>query len=107
MTELDVAQLRQAVIDGAVQTAVVMLLVATSALLGTYLTEVQAPQQLAQGRLLFLLARQRRHLLLIRLALPVRLVPGHFSGCSSKSRRQVGRRRSHEHPFRMVTMFSY
>ena len=47
--ELDVAQLRQAVIDGAVQTAVVMLLVATSALLGTYLTEVQAPQQLAQA----------------------------------------------------------
>ena len=30
------------------QTAVVMLLVATSALLGTYLTEVQAPQALAQ-----------------------------------------------------------
>ena len=45
--ELDVAQLRQAVIDGAIQTAVVMLLVATSALLGTYLTEVQAPQKLA------------------------------------------------------------
>jgi len=45
--ELDLAQLRQAVIDGAVQTAVVMLLVATSALLGTYLTEVQAPQKLA------------------------------------------------------------
>jgi len=32
-----------------VQTAVVMLLVATSALLGTYLTEVQAPQQLARA----------------------------------------------------------
>ena len=47
--ELDLAQLRQAVIDGGVQTAVVMLLVATSALLGTYLTEVQAPQQLAQA----------------------------------------------------------
>ena len=47
--ELDLAQLRQAVIDGAVQTAVVMLLVATSALLGTYLTEVQAPQKLAQA----------------------------------------------------------
>ena len=47
--ELDVAQLRQAVIDGSVQTAVVMLLVATSALLGTYLTEVQAPQKLAQA----------------------------------------------------------
>jgi C4-dicarboxylate transporter, DctM subunit len=32
-----------------VQTAVVMLLVATSALLGTYLTEVQAPQALARA----------------------------------------------------------
>ena len=47
--ELDLAQLKQAIIDGGVQTAVVMLLVATSALLGTYLTEVQAPQQLAQS----------------------------------------------------------
>jgi TRAP-type C4-dicarboxylate transport system permease large subunit len=32
-----------------VQTAVVMLLVATSALLGAYLTEVQAPQTLARA----------------------------------------------------------
>jgi tripartite ATP-independent transporter DctM subunit len=47
--ELDLAQLRQATIDGAVQTAVVMLLVATSTLLGTYLTEVQAPQKLARA----------------------------------------------------------
>jgi C4-dicarboxylate transporter, DctM subunit len=47
--ELDIGQLKQATIDGAVQTAVVMLLVATSALLGTYLTEVQAPQKLAQA----------------------------------------------------------
>lgn len=47
--ELDIAHLKQAVIEGGVQTAVVMLLVATSALLGTYLTEVQAPQQLAQA----------------------------------------------------------
>jgi len=47
--ELDLAHLRQAVIDGGVQTAVVMLLVATSALLGTYLSEVRAPQQLAQA----------------------------------------------------------
>ena len=30
------------------QTAIVMLLVATSALLGTYLSEIQAPQQLAR-----------------------------------------------------------
>jgi len=34
-------------IEGGVQTAVVMLLVATSALLGAYLTEIQAPQKLA------------------------------------------------------------
>jgi tripartite ATP-independent transporter DctM subunit len=47
--ELDLAHLRQAMIEGGVQTAVVMLLVATSALLGTYLTEVQAPQQLAKA----------------------------------------------------------
>src|SRR5699024_8424085 len=36
-------------VDGSVQTAVVMLLVAASALLGTYLTEAQIPQQLASG----------------------------------------------------------
>ena len=47
--ELDVKELRRAVIEGGVQTAIVMLLVATSALLGTYLSEVQAPQQLAQA----------------------------------------------------------
>ena len=47
--ELDLAHLHRAVIEGAVQTAVVMLLVATTALLGTYLTEVQAPQALARG----------------------------------------------------------
>jgi len=47
--ELHLAQLKQAVIEGGVQTAVVMLLVAMSALLGTYLTEVQAPQQLAKA----------------------------------------------------------
>lgn len=47
--ELDVGHLKSAVIEGGVQTAVVMLLVATSALLGTYLTEVQAPQALAKA----------------------------------------------------------
>ncbi len=47
--ELDLAHLRAAVIEGGSQTAVVMLLVATSALLGVYLTEVQAPQKLAQA----------------------------------------------------------
>jgi len=47
--ELNVGHLRAAIIEGAIQTAVVMLLVATSALLGTYLTEVQAPQALAKA----------------------------------------------------------
>ncbi|MGC2519400.1 MAG: TRAP transporter large permease [Burkholderiales bacterium] len=47
--ELDLAHLKQAVIEGGVQTAVVMLLVATSALLGVYLTESQVPQRLAAG----------------------------------------------------------
>ena len=45
--QLDIVHLRKAIVEGGVQTAVVMLLVATSALLGTYLTEIQAPQQLA------------------------------------------------------------
>jgi C4-dicarboxylate transporter, DctM subunit len=47
--ELDLTHLRAAMIEGGVQTAVVMLLVATSALLGAYLTEIQAPQKLAQA----------------------------------------------------------
>ena len=45
--ELDWPHLKEAIIEGGVQTAVVMLLVATSSLLGVYLTEVQLPQQLA------------------------------------------------------------
>jgi len=51
--ELDVEVLRTSIIDGGVQTAVVMLLVAASALLGVYLTETHLPQQLAQGILNF------------------------------------------------------
>jgi tripartite ATP-independent transporter DctM subunit len=47
--ELNLAHLRTAMIDGGVQTAVVMLLVATSGLLGVYLTESQVPQRLAAG----------------------------------------------------------
>jgi tripartite ATP-independent transporter DctM subunit len=47
--ELDLAHLKAAMIEGGVQTAVVMLLVATSAVLGAYLTEVRAPQALAQS----------------------------------------------------------
>jgi tripartite ATP-independent transporter DctM subunit len=45
--ELDWKHLKEAIMEGGVQTAVVMLLVATSSLLGVYLTEVQLPQQLA------------------------------------------------------------
>ncbi len=46
---LDWGRLRAAMTEAGTQTAVVMLLVATSALLGDYLTVVQVPQQVAQG----------------------------------------------------------
>jgi tripartite ATP-independent transporter DctM subunit len=42
-------ELYAAMKDGAIQTAVVMLLVATSALLGQYLTQAQVPQALTQA----------------------------------------------------------
>ncbi|MBI1357838.1 MAG: TRAP transporter large permease subunit [Acidobacteria bacterium] len=45
--ELDWPRLRKAMISGGIQTAVVMLLVTTSGLLGDYLTQVQAPQRFA------------------------------------------------------------
>ena len=45
--ELDWKHLWTAMIEGSTQTAIVMLLVASSALLGVYLTEQQVPQQLA------------------------------------------------------------
>jgi C4-dicarboxylate transporter, DctM subunit len=47
--EMEWRLLVTAIIEGAVQTAVVMLLVASSALLGVYLTEAQVPQTLAQA----------------------------------------------------------
>lgn len=47
--ELNWPEMRQAALEGSVQTAVVMLLVATSALLSDYLTSVQAPQQIAEA----------------------------------------------------------
>ncbi|MBM3950708.1 MAG: TRAP transporter large permease [Rhodospirillales bacterium] len=47
--ELDAKQLVKSVIEGGEQTAVVMLLVASSALIGVYLTEIRMPQALAQG----------------------------------------------------------
>jgi len=46
--EIDLRTLWQAMIDGSVQTAVVMLLVAASAVLGAYLTEARLPQDLAR-----------------------------------------------------------
>ena len=45
--ELNWPHLREAMMEGGVQTAVVMLLVAASALVGVHLTEQQVPQQLA------------------------------------------------------------
>ncbi len=45
--ELNFRHLYEAMVDGGIQTAVVMLLVAASALLGHLLTEQQMPQQLA------------------------------------------------------------
>jgi C4-dicarboxylate transporter DctM subunit len=47
--ELNWRHLRSAIIEGGISTAVVMLLVASSALVGNYLTEQQVPQQLAQA----------------------------------------------------------
>ncbi len=51
--ELDWSLLRKATVDGGIQTAVVMLLVSTSALLGEYLTSMQVPQQFAEQLLAF------------------------------------------------------
>lgn len=47
--EVDFRQLRVAMLDGGVQTAVVMLLVAASVLMGGFLTRAQMPQDLAAG----------------------------------------------------------
>ncbi|MBN7785077.1 TRAP transporter large permease [Ponticoccus gilvus] len=47
--ELSFGKLYHALVDGVNQTAVVMLLVASSAVLGLYLTETELPQRLAQG----------------------------------------------------------
>jgi tripartite ATP-independent transporter DctM subunit len=46
--ELNWKHLRKAMVEGVMQTAVVMLLVATSAVLGLYLTEIQLPQNFAR-----------------------------------------------------------
>ncbi|MAP17837.1 MULTISPECIES: TRAP transporter large permease [Aurantimonas] len=47
--EVDWGQLKQAMLEGGIQTAVVMLLVAASILMGSYLTQARVPQQLAEG----------------------------------------------------------
>jgi len=49
--DLNWKSLRAAIIEGAVQTGAVMLLVAASALLGLYLTEAQLPQRIAAAML--------------------------------------------------------
>ena len=46
--EINWGHLRKAMVEGVTQTAVVMLLVATSAVLGLYLTEMQVPQTFAR-----------------------------------------------------------
>jgi len=46
---LDFGHLRRAMLDGGMQTAVVMLLVAASVLMGGFLTRAQIPQELANG----------------------------------------------------------
>ncbi|MGQ7846443.1 TRAP transporter large permease [Granulosicoccus sp. 3-233] len=46
--EVNLKRLRQAMIEGGIQTAVVMLLVAASVLMGGFLTRAQVPQELAQ-----------------------------------------------------------
>jgi tripartite ATP-independent transporter DctM subunit len=50
--ELDLRQFYDALTDGVIQTAVVMLLVAGSKILGLYLTAIQLPQQLTESMLL-------------------------------------------------------
>ena len=47
--ELSLHRLKDAIIEGGIHTAVVMLLVASSVLVGVYLTEAQVPQKLAAG----------------------------------------------------------
>ena len=47
--QIDLPHLRRAMLDGGIQTAVVMLLVAASVLMGGFLTRAQIPQELAQG----------------------------------------------------------
>lgn len=47
--EMSLRKLHEAMVEGVIQTSVVMLLVAASAVLGLYLTETEVPQRMAQG----------------------------------------------------------
>lgn len=47
--QIDFRHLKRAMLDGGIQTAVVMLLVAASVVMGGFLTRAQMPQQLAAG----------------------------------------------------------
>ncbi|MCL5775990.1 TRAP transporter large permease [Limibaculum sp. FT325] len=47
--QIDFRHLKRAMLDGGMQTAVVMLLVAASVVMGGFLTRAQLPQELAQG----------------------------------------------------------
>lgn len=49
--QIDLKHLKRAMLDGGMQTAVVMLLVAASVVMGGFLTRAQMPQQLAAGLL--------------------------------------------------------
>ncbi len=51
--QLDIRHLKRAMLDGGMQTAVVMLLVAASVLMGGFLTRAQVPQELAAAMLEF------------------------------------------------------
>jgi len=61
---LDIRHLRRAMLDGGMQTAVVMLLVAASVLMGGFLTRAQIPQQLAES-ILSITAQQWAILLIL------------------------------------------
>ena len=47
--EVDLSRLRSAMVEGGIQTAVVMLLVAASVLMGGFLTRAQVPQEIASS----------------------------------------------------------
>ncbi len=51
--QIDIRHLKRAMLDGGIQTAVVMLLVASSVLMGGFLTRAQVPQDLASAILDF------------------------------------------------------